>query len=259
MTDHRARPDRRRFLTAATAAGTLAVLGGGLGPGAPAAVAARRSLLGHEVRRLPTEEHVLAVTFNAAWNDDGLPEVLTALERRGVGAAFFLTGRFAEQYPAAARTLADAGHGLANHSYDHSPLAGLTADGLREQVRRTDRAIRAAVGTGPLPFYRFPYGETTPEAIEVVNALGRADIEFTQDTNGYLGTVGGMTVPKAVERAVAALVPGAILQLHLGSSPSNGPGLDPAALPLILDAAEARGYRVTTLDAFLDPATGLPG
>ncbi|WP_380282840.1 polysaccharide deacetylase family protein [Kitasatospora purpeofusca] len=251
MTVHRAGPDRRSFLAAAAAA-TLAVLGG------PAAAASGRSLLGREVRRLPTGERVLALTFNAAWNEDGLPEVLAELDRRGVGATFFLTGRFAEQQPAAARAIAAAGHGLANHSYDHPPLADLTADGLRAQVRRADRAIRDASGAVPLPCYRFPYGETTPEAIAVVNALGHADIEFTQDTNGYLGTAGGMTVEQAVERAVTALTPGAILQLHLGSSPSNGPGLDPAALPLILDAAETRGYRVTTLDTFLDPATGLP-
>jgi peptidoglycan/xylan/chitin deacetylase (PgdA/CDA1 family) len=201
---------------------------------------------------MPVQDRWLAVTFNAAWNEDGLPSVLAELERRSAGATFFLTGRFAEQHPAAARTIAVAGHGLANHSYDHPRLADLTAGGLREQVLRADRAIRRAARTRPLPFYRFPYSDTTPEAIATVNALGYADIEFTQDTDGYLGTTGGMTLEKVVERAVAALVPGAILQMHIGTDPDNGPGLDPTALPLILDTAQRRGYHVTGLHTLLD-------
>ncbi|GAA0691553.1 hypothetical protein GCM10010193_52560 [Kitasatospora atroaurantiaca] len=99
----------------------------------------------------------------------------------------------------------------------------------------------------PLPFYRFPYGETTPQAIADVNALGFADIEFTADTNGYLGAAGGMTVDRAVERVLKALTPGAIVQMHVGAGAEGGPGLDAQALPRIIEAVQARGYRVTDL------------
>lgn len=73
---------------------------------------------------MPTEEHVVALTFNAAWDENGLDTVLGELRRRNAPATFFPTGRFAETRPAAARAMA-AEHGIGNHSYSHPQLADL--------------------------------------------------------------------------------------------------------------------------------------
>ncbi|MGW4895429.1 polysaccharide deacetylase family protein [Kitasatospora sp. NPDC004240] len=207
-------------------------------------------LLGTEVRRIPTDDRVMALTFNAAWDETGLTEVLAELRRRQAPATFFPTGRFAEAHPGAVRAMA-AEHGVGNHSHSHPELADLGPGELEEEVLRADTAIRTTAGTDPLPFFRFPYGETTPEAIDRVNELGFADVEFTTDTNGYLGQSGGMTVQRAVDRALAALVPGEILQLHIGVPDGNGPALDAQALPLIIDAVRARGYRIVDLRTML--------
>ncbi|WP_307852979.1 polysaccharide deacetylase family protein [Kitasatospora sp. RG8] len=220
-----------------------------------AAAAPPASLLGGEVRRLPTEERVVALTFNAAWDETGLDAVLAELRERAAPAAFFPTGRFAEQHPDAVRAIALAGYGLGNHSYSHPYFTELGPQQARAEVLRADAAIRTASGAEPLPFFRFPYSETTPQRIADVNALGFADLEFTADTNGYLGPASGMTPAKAADRALAALVPGAILQLHVGApdeSPDHG-CLDAEALPLIIDAVRARGYRILDLRELLDP------
>ncbi|MFC5890789.1 polysaccharide deacetylase family protein [Kitasatospora aburaviensis] len=203
-------------------------------------------LFGREIRLIPTDDPVVALTFNAAWNDDGIDAVLDELRSRGVPATFFLTGQFAEANPAAAAALA-AEHGVASHSYSHPRLTDLDRAGLREEVERADEAIRGATGTDPLPFYRFPYSETSPSAIAQVNALGYADIEFTDDTLGYLGEGGGVSVEDAVDRAVRAIRPGTILQMHLGSTGTSGPNVDSRALPAVVDAVESRGYTVIDL------------
>ncbi|MFD0278195.1 polysaccharide deacetylase family protein [Kitasatospora sp. NPDC127111] len=234
---------KRLLAVAAALVAVLAVTGA-----APPAV-----LLGGEVRRLPTEERVVALTFNAAWDETGLDAVLAELRGRGAPATFFPTGQFAEQHPAAVRAMADAGHGLGNHSYSHPHFTGLTAPQARAEVLRADAAIRGAGGAEPLPFFRFPYSETTPQRIAEVNALGFADLEFTADTNGYLGPAAGMTAAKAVDRALAALTPGAVLQLHVGT-PDETPGrrcLDAEALPRIIDAVRDRGYRILDLRELL--------
>ncbi|MFE2726008.1 polysaccharide deacetylase family protein [Kitasatospora sp. NPDC059327] len=235
-----------RTIVAAVLA-ALALTAAGPPPPAP--------LLGAEVRLIPTEEPVLALTFNAAWDETGLDTVLSTLRERGAPATFFPTGQYAEQHPDALRAMTAAGHGLGNHSYSHPLFTGLDARQARAEVLRADAAIRGAAGVDPLPFFRFPYGETTPRRIADVNALGFADIEFTTDTDGYLGAAGGMTVAKAVDRALAALTPGAILQLHVGT-PDEGPDprcLDAEALPLIIDAVRDRGYRILDLRTLLDP------
>ncbi|GAA1097605.1 MULTISPECIES: polysaccharide deacetylase family protein [Kitasatospora] len=259
MTHPQQPPRRRTFLAAGAALALPFALPPGSpadfrrpadpGPDRPRPVPARRGpadLFGEEIRLIPTDDPVVALTFNAAWNDDGIDAVLDELRGRGVPATFFLTGRFAEANPEAAAALA-AEHGVASHSYDHPELSDLDAAGLREQVERADEAIRGATGTDPLPFYRFPYSETSPSAIAQVNALGYADIEFTDDTLGYLGEGGGVSVQDAVDRAVRAIRPGTILQMHLGSTETSGPNVDSRALPAVVDAVESRGYTVIDL------------
>ncbi|MFD6433279.1 polysaccharide deacetylase family protein [Streptomyces venezuelae] len=235
----------------------------GLLPAAPARAASShpatpvderrlRALFGSENRVIATRERVVAVTFNAAWNDTGLDTILAGLGRRRAPATFFLTGDFADRHREAVKRIAAAGHGLGNHSYSHPYFKDLTAAGRRREVRAADRALRkAGAGTALTPFFRFPYSETAPAHIKEVNALGFADIEFTADTNGWKGTQGGMTVDRAVRRAVDALRPGAILQMHVGASQGRTDVLDAQALPRILDAVDARGYRVIDLRALL--------
>ncbi|GAA3387054.1 polysaccharide deacetylase family protein [Streptomyces roseoviridis] len=211
-----------------------------------------RALFGSENRVMRTRERVIAVTFNAAWNDAGVNSVLGELARRRTPATFFLTGDFAGRHPAVVRRIAVAGHGLGNHSFSHPRFKDLTETGRRHEVVATDRALRAAgAGRALTPFFRFPYSETSPAHIKEVNALGFAAVEFTTDTNGWKGTEGGMTVDRAVGRAVDALRPGAVLQMHVGASQGRTEVIDAQALPRILDALTARGYRVIDLRTLL--------
>ncbi|MEU3405995.1 polysaccharide deacetylase family protein [Streptomyces sp. NPDC006670] len=252
---------RRTALAALLAAGLVP------GPSALAAPAARgraagaaagprppAALLGQEIRRLPTSRRVVALTFNAAWDASGLSAVLAELRRRKAPATFFPTGRYAENLPSAVRAMAEAGHGLGNHSYSHPYFDDLSTRERAREVRAADAAIRTASGAEPLPFFRFPYSSTTVDAVADVNDLGYAAIEFTSDTNGYLGPSGGMTVDEAVRRAVDSLVPGAVLQMHVGSSTDDGVVLDAEALPRIIDAALEEEYAVVDLREFLTAA-----
>jgi hypothetical protein len=66
---------------------------------------------------------------------------------------------------------------------------------------------------------------------------------------GLAGTSGGQTVQKVVDRVLAALQPGEIVLMHVGSHPTDGSMLDAAALPQIIDAMRARGYRFVTMTA----------
>ncbi|MFK0221035.1 polysaccharide deacetylase family protein [Streptomyces vinaceus] len=231
------------------------------GPSAAAMVAedGLRSLFASENRVIRTPERVVAVTFNAAWNDAGLAPVLDELARRPAPATFFLTGDFADRHPEVVRRIATAGHGLGNHSYSHPYFKDLTAAGRREEVRAADRALRTAgAGAALTPYFRFPYSETSPEHITEVNGLGYADIEFTTDTNGWMGTEGGMTVDRAVGRALDALRPGAIIQMHVGAPEGRTEVLDAQALPRILEAISTRGYRVIDLRTLLTTPPAAP-
>lgn len=251
-----------RLVHALSAVALLGILGtpsppppAGVGHAEAAAVASPGPvgrLYGTAVRTFPTRQRQVALTFNAAWDEAGIPEVLRELRRRGTPATFFFTGQFAERHPGAVRTIARR-HGIGNHSYSHPSFTGLPPDQVEQEVRATDAALRRAARTAPLPFFRFPYGDTTPQGIAQVNSLGFADIEWTTDTKGYLGTAHGMTVGEAVKRVAEVLAPGAIVQMHVGSADGSGEVLDARALPRIIDLIEARGYEVVDLRTLLAP------
>ncbi|MGK5637580.1 polysaccharide deacetylase family protein [Streptomyces sp. URMC 126] len=217
------------------------------GPGFTSGSGSAEWLYGSENRTFPTTRREVALTFNAAWDEAGLADVLRTLDRNRAPATFFPTGRFAERHPAAVRAMARQ-HGIGSHSHTHPHFSGLTRAQVEEEVTAADRALRAT-GADPLPFFRFPYGETTPQAIAHVNSLGFADIEWTTDTKGYVGTAGGMTVRQAVRRVADVLRPGAIIQMHVGSADGSGEVLDAEALPRIIDLVRARGYEIADLAA----------
>ncbi|MGI5341181.1 polysaccharide deacetylase family protein [Streptomyces sp. CA-181903] len=227
-------------------------------PARPAASGPVERLYGSANRTFPTTRREVALTFNAAWDEAGLTDVLRTLDRNGAPATFFPTGRFAERHPDAVRAMARR-HGIGSHSHTHPHFSRLTRAEAEEEVTAADRALRAT-GVVPLPFFRFPYGETTPRTIAHVNSLGYADIEWTTDTKGYLGTPGGMTIQQAVKRVADALRPGAIIQMHIGSADGSGEVLDAEALPQIIDLVRARGYEVADLRGLAEsesaPAAG---
>jgi peptidoglycan/xylan/chitin deacetylase (PgdA/CDA1 family) len=57
-------------------------------------------LNGQIITRLPTQRHVVALTFDAGAGAGGAPKILATLRQTGAPATFFLTDRFAELFPA---------------------------------------------------------------------------------------------------------------------------------------------------------------
>ncbi|GAA0593785.1 polysaccharide deacetylase family protein [Streptomyces crystallinus] len=205
------------------------------------------------LRRIPTRRRVVALTFNAAWNEAGLDTVLSVLSHHGLPATFFVTGQFAERHTCAMRTIAAAGHGIGNHSYSHPDYRHITRAQGQSDMDRADRAIRKAIDAPPAPFFRFPYSEPTANGIVDANARGWTNVEFTTDTRGYVGRTGGMTVALAAARAAETLAPGQILQMHVGTPDEQRPEpvLDALALPRIIRHLHANDYRVGDLRTLL--------
>jgi peptidoglycan/xylan/chitin deacetylase (PgdA/CDA1 family) len=102
--------------------------------------------------------------------DDGpspiyTPQVLRILEKYHVTASFSMVGENVTYYPGIARDVADAGHVIVNHTWDHSDLALMTASQARTEIARATDAIHAAVGARPTLF-RAPYGAWSKATLE---------------------------------------------------------------------------------------------
>lgn len=219
---------------------------------APCLVPAR--LRNQDLERLPVDDKVIALTFDAGANADGVPSIRATLRDKDVKkATFFLTGRFVENYPVKSKRLADD-YLVGNHTNTHPDLTTLTDRAVRRQVRAAQRTILERTGEDPRRFFRFPYGARNAHTIALVNNLCYVPFRWTVDTLGWKGTSGGMSVQKVVDRVLAAAAPGAIVLMHVGSNPDDGTTLDADALPTVIDELRERGYTFARLSRVMSPA-----
>lgn len=212
------------------------------------------SLAGRDLDRIPTNQPVVALTFDAGANADGVASILATLDREGVRGTFFLTGAFVRQFPSATRSIAAAGHRLGNHTDSHPHLPALSDAQVRDQMLGAERAIVATTGRQPRPFFRFPYGDRTAHTIALVNAQGYLPVRWTVDTLGWQGTSAGRSAASVTARVLDAARPGEIVLMHVGSHPKDHSTLDATALPAVITGLRQRGYRFVTLDALLTTA-----
>jgi len=78
-----------------------------------------------------------------------------------------------------------------------------------------------------------------------LHKLGYVSVRWTVDTWGWMG-LRLQSVAGARRRVLNHLVPGEIVLMHLGSS-RDGSTIDSKALPGLIRAVRARGYRFVTL------------
>jgi polysaccharide deacetylase family protein (PEP-CTERM system associated) len=88
----------------------------------------------------------------------GLLELLARHNARGT---FFVLGWIAERHASLVKAIADAGHEVASHGWDHRRITQQTPDQLRESVRRTKDALEAIVGA-PVVGFRAPSFSIVP-------------------------------------------------------------------------------------------------
>jgi len=81
--------------------------------------------------------------------------VLDLFDTAGVTATFFTLGWVAERYPALMRRIAEAGHEVASHGYDHARVFTFTPEQFRADLRKS-RAILEDVSGQAVTGYRAP-------------------------------------------------------------------------------------------------------
>ena len=198
-----------------------------------------RVLRGQIPDRLPTKRHVVALTFDAGANDAGAPKILSVLARTGATATFFMTGRWAELYPGWARRIV-AHYPIANHTFNHHDLLGLTLPEVRDELLSAAATITRVTGGPPIHLFRFPYGSSNGSTLDLVNRLGYTAVGWTVDTLGWRGA----SAADIVNRSLRLASPGALYVLHVGHTSQDGP-----ALARIVTSLRERGYGFVAVDS----------
>ncbi|WP_435651935.1 polysaccharide deacetylase family protein [Kitasatospora purpeofusca] len=189
------------------------------------------------VYELDAGRKVVAITVDDGPDPKYTPAVLALLDQYGIRASFFLIGENANAHPDLVREVAARGHHIANHSWSHPDLSGLSAAKVRDELGRTSELLGRLTGRAPT-WFRAPGGGWSPTVLKVGAELGMRPMAWSVDPQDW-ATPGTDVITKRLERE---LRPGAIVLTHDGGGDrSQTVAALKTFLPLLIDS----GYRFT--------------
>ncbi len=199
------------------------------------------------VRRGISGKRAVALTFDDGPDPETTPILLDLLERRGVRAAFFVTGKRAESHPELIREILNRGHEIGNHTYHHDNLIMLRpARVLRREIQRTQE-ILARFGVIPLAF-RPPVGIISPRLPQVLQGSEVFAALFSRRA----GDAGNRRVKGIARRLLRGVRPDDILLLHDIRPPNRSLARDwILEVERLLNGLERRGLAVLPLSELI--------
>jgi peptidoglycan/xylan/chitin deacetylase (PgdA/CDA1 family) len=160
--------------------------------------------------------------------------ILAALDRAGISATFFSVGYLVRSYPGTIRDMADRGHVIANHTYQHQILTYLSDSSIIRTINKADAAIRAT-GVNAARLVRPPGGNTNSRVKRAIERAGYRQLMWTYGPLDY-ESVGASTI---ANRVISRTKDGAVIVLHDGSGNYRNTA---AATERIVKTLHGRGY-----------------
>ena len=209
-------------------------------------------------------DKVLALTFDDGPTKQFTGEVLDVLERYEVPATFFLIGEMVNRRPDDVRRMLDAGHEVANHTFDHHSAAIQSPDQVRRTMELGADAIASISGERP-HWFRPVRGDVTGALMDAAHEIGHEVALWSVSRDPGTGPRTADDDVDAVRgNYVDAVHEGALVIFHdgIGRSAFEVSGPDDRlltqrraeidALPGVIERYLADGYRLLTVTDLID-------
>lgn len=202
----------------------------------------KSEIFGRITYNLKTHDKTVALTFDDGPNGIYTQQVLDILDQNKVKATFFLIGENVQRYPTLAREIAQKGHQIGNHSFDHIWLLPFKSPTrIISEVNKTEAIITAITGAKP-NLFRPPHGWRSPWMIKAVSQEGYKVVNWDDSAQDYLPMVSSGTIAR---RIIGRVRPGSIIDLHDGFNLDHGANRQNmvGALDIIIKSLKNEGYR----------------
>lgn len=203
------------------------------------------------IYRVPSEQKIVALTFDDGPSPDWTPKILDALKKANIKATFFMLGKHAEEYPEVARRVAKEGHEIGNHTYDHHVLIYYKREELDKEIRDAQAAIYKATGV-TTKYFRPPKAWLTGDEKKQVREMGYEIILWSLNSKDWV-TFHDKQITSYILRNVR---PGDIILFHDSGGvfrPEGGSRKQTVKTILRLAAKlRERGYRFVTINELLN-------
>lgn len=179
-------------------------------------------------------DRLIALTFDDGPDSKDTPRLLDGLKERGVNVTFFVQGQSLEWGSRYVSRAYAEGHEIASHSWNHPNLPDLSTESALNQFERSYKELDKICGEGTDYLIRPPYGNSTADFREKIDA---PLIHWSVDTRDW-ETLNTYAVRDAI---LQDSYDGAIVLLHDIHSTSVDGAL------LAIDVLLARGYELVTV------------
>ena len=186
------------------------------------------------VPTLSAEPKLIALTFDDGPSSEITPQVLSILDEEDVKATFFMVGKWLPGKRDLVQQMAQDGQQIANHTFDHVRLTGLTPKQIQSEVSRADQALSDITGQTDF-MVRPPYGVRSQK---VISAIPAPVILWTLDPAAGKQVPGNRMAKFVVSRAKD----GDIILLH----DTTQKNLD--AVKPIIDGLKKKGFTFVTVE-----------
>lgn len=196
------------------------------------------------IRHGPGNRKAVALTFEASFGRGKVEQVLESLRLHRCPGTWFLTGEWADRFPALGRRISQAGQQVELHGHRHAHFRELTPGQIREDIRRAIASVQAICGRRP-QFLRPPFGSVCPAAEAAAAQSGLRLVLWSVDSLDWQNP----GTDEIAARVLGGVHPGAIVLMHAVADQA------PAALERIIPGLRSAGYELVTLDRLLGART----
>lgn len=191
------------------------------------------------VRRITTQDKVLALTFDDGPSPTFTPKVLSLLEQYHARATFFVIGERVKQYPDIVRREVTLKNQVENHTYHHIVVTGKGKHEIEMELSQSEKDISSVTGFAP-HFFRPPGGHYDATSVNVAEQHGYITVLWSVDSRDWSDP----GVEDIVLRVMKNVHSGDIVLFH---DQGGNRAQTIQALRVILPKLEAEGYRFVTL------------
>lgn len=189
-----------------------------------------RALLG-TITHVSTSEPLCALTFDDGPHPEFTPRLLSILQEYKAHATFFMVGEAARKHPELVRQVAQAGHAIGNHSWDHPQFPNITARERRRQIRACEQAL-SPYGQR---IFRPPYGRQNLASRLDALWLGYEVVTWNLESGDWYERDASLLA----DRLARGIQPGTVVCLHDAIFAVRDRTLEPQTSCQSLDSRES--------------------
>jgi len=201
--------------------------------------------------RKHTAQKLVALTFDDGPSLAWTPQILEALKKAQVKATFFMIGEHVKKYPQIAKAVAEEGHEIGNHTYDHHVLIYYKMDELEKEINDAQNTIKEVTGVTP-KYFRPPKAWLNDSEKKKIEEMGYKIILWSLNSKDWV-TFHDKQITSYILRHIR---PGDIILFHDSGGVFTIEGGDRSqtvkTIPRLVRKLKEKGYKFVTVTELLN-------